>query len=324
MNIGISVDDIDLLVEPVIQPQNTEPVYKTLTSESILSVFKSGIGLDIAKNHTGVSIWRDGVLTTQGFAIDMEYEKTDYMAEAKMRLEFKRKLTEILQGYDWEVCVVEDVYGGTNFDTTRKLLALNCVVDELALEGIVSIEHIYRLKEAEWMRSLRQLTKAGRRLNSKYECQAILEYINFPFYLENKDKTDTYKKSIFFEDRCDATGQLLALALKMTEVDNGLKSSSVKLSNVYMEYFEDDDDIYLTGDKVLCEANILVEEYPEGVKNVESVLLEFVEKNPDYIIMMRVQNVQLGTFGIANGFTYYEQGFGYLVFYDKSLRRKYK
>lgn len=321
MNIGIEVDDFGVL--PEVESHTPEVVYNKLTIQGILSVFKSGIGLDIAKNHTGVCLWRDGKVETTGFYVDMDYDKTSYMAEAKMRLQFKKQLAELLSGYNWEVCVIEDVYGGANFDTTRKLLALNCVIDELALEGIVQIDNLYRLKEAEWMKSLRTVYSLGTRLNPKYECQAILEFLEFPFYLENASKSEAEKKRIFFEDRCDATGQLLALAIKLSSIDGSTKSSSVKMSGLYFEFLEDEDDMYWSEDSVLRNAPVTVVDFPES-GNIEESILEMVEENKDTVLMMKVSTDKLGTFGIVNGFKFYEQGYGFLVCYEKGLRKQYK
>lgn len=326
MNFGISTDDFDMVgieTDTTSLIEEIKPVYTSVTVESILSAFKSGIGLDIAKNHTGVCMWKDGKLETTGFYVDMDYDKTSYMAEAKMRLQFKKQLAEILSGYDWEVCVVEDVYGGSNFDTTRKLLALNCVIDELALEGTVKINNLYRLKEAEWMRSLRTVSNVGTRLNPKYECQAILGFLKFPFYLENESKSEAEKKRIFFEDRCDATGQLLALALKLSDSSEKTKSSSVKMSGLFLGFFEDEDDVYWSEDRVLSNAPVVFVDFPdEG--NVEDMILQLVSDNKDSVLMMKVSTSRLGTFGVVNGFDFYEQGFGFLVCYDKRLRKQYK
>lgn len=320
MDFGISTDEFGIMTEaqPVLQE-----TYKALSLESILSIFRSGVGLDIAKNHTGVSMWKDGVLTTLGFNIDMDYDKTDYMAEAKMRIQFKRLITDILKDYNWEVCVIEDVYGGSNFDTTRKLLALNCVVDELALEGVINVEHIYRLKEAEWLKSLRTISNKGTRLNPKYECQAILEFLKFPFYLENVSKSETEKRKLFFEDRCDATGQLLALALKLTDADVKTKSSSVRMSNLYVNFFEDEDDVYWSDDKVLKNAEVVFVDFPEA-GDIEEILLQLVNENKESVLMMKVPTDKLGTFGVVNGFEFFEQGYGFLVCYDKGLRKSFK
>lgn len=286
--------------------------------ESTLSIFKSGIGLDVSKNHTGVCMWRDGKVTTTGFALDMEYDKNCYMAEAKMRIEFKNKLKEILQGYNWEVCVVEDVYGGVNYDTTRKLLALNCVVDELVLEGYINIDYIYRLKEAEWLAGFRKLSNAGSKLNAKYECQAILEYLDFDFYKENKACTEAQKQAMFFEDICDATGQLCGLASKL--IDKGkstVKEASVRLSKVKMYYIESMDNIKSIRNKLVKQDNLELVELVSG--NIEKAILDAVKNSADTgkVLYSCVSNSRLGTFGLRQGFTFYEQGYGYLIFYNK-------
>lgn len=290
------------------------------TVETILSQFKSGIGLDIAKNHTGVCLWRDGKVETLGFAIEMEYEKDSYMAEAKMRLEFKSKLEEILKGYDWEVCIIEDVYGGVNFDTTRKLLALNCVVDELMLEGRVTIGNLYRFKEAEWIKDLRSIVKLGTKLNPKYECQKILEYLGYQFVLENYNRSESYKQDIFFEDRCDATGQLLALAMHLKSEVRTVKKSSLRLSDIYMVFIEDLDDAFYLDDETVGSYGIN-EVVDFNRKDIERGILDAVEENKNQVYFVMLSTGELGTFGMKNGLTFYEQGFGYLIFYHKSLRK---
>ena len=52
--------------------------------KQVLSVIPSGIGLDIAKNHTGVVIWDGSEIEEFGFAIK-DYDKSDYFAEYRMR-----------------------------------------------------------------------------------------------------------------------------------------------------------------------------------------------------------------------------------------------
>lgn len=288
--------------------------------EDILKIFKSGIGVDISKNHTGIAMWRDGKLTTYGFAIDMEYDKTSYLAEARMRQEFKQKMQELLQGYQWEVCIIEDVYGGTNFDTTRKLLALNCVIDELVLEEKVTIDYIYRFKEAEWIKDLRQIMKFGNKLNPKFECQKILEYLQFDFMLEHMQDKKSKKLEIFYEDICDATGQLLALAMHLNSEDRKVKSSSTKLRDIKMYFIEDQDDILMMNDEIVRNSEIVLEDFPDG--SIEDCLVSMAEKHPKEVISILVDTSKLGIFGVKNGFTYYEQGYGYLVFYNKRTIKK--
>lgn len=291
--------------------------------EKFLSVFKSGIGLDIAKNHTGVCLWRDGKVETLGFKVGMDYDSSSYMAEAKMRLEFKRKIEELLKGYPWEVCIIEDVYGGVNFDTTRKLLALNCVVDELILEGKVDIGNLYRFKESEWMKDLRKIHKAGNKLNPKYECELILEFLNFGLVTENKNKSAGVKQDMFYEDRCDATGQLLGLAMHLNSEEREVKKSSVRMSGIVVDFVDDLDDFMFSLDEKIAGRELL-EISDFNRRNLEASLLDAIKEHPENIVFMRVPTSELGTFGLKNGFEFYEQGYGYLVGYSKQLRKSTK
>lgn len=291
--------------------------------EKFLSVFKSGIGLDIAKNHTGVCLWRDGKVETLGFKVGMDYDSSSYMAEAKMRLEFKRKIEELLKGYPWEVCIIEDVYGGVNFDTTRKLLALNCVVDELILEGKIDIGNLYRFKESEWMKDLRKIHKAGNKLNPKYECELILEFLNFGLVTENKNKSTGAKQDMFYEDRCDATGQLLGLAMHLNSEEREVKKSSVRMSGIVVDFVDDLDDFLFSLDEKIAGRELL-EISDFNRRNLEASLLDAIKEHPENIVFMQVPTSELGTFGLKNGFEFYEQGYGYLVGYSKQLRKSTK
>lgn len=291
--------------------------------EKFLGVFKSGIGLDIAKNHTGVCLWRDGKVETLGFKVGMDYDSGSYMAEAKMRLEFKRKIEELLKGYSWEVCIIEDVYGGVNFDTTRKLLALNCVVDELILEGKIDIGNLYRFKESEWMKDLRKIHKAGNKLNPKYECELILEFLNFNLVTENKNKPAGVKQDMFYEDRCDATGQLLGLAMHLNSEEREVKKSSVRMSGIVVDFIDDLDDFLFSLDEKIAGRELL-EISDFNHRNLETSLLDAIKEHPENIVYMQVSTGELGTFGMKNGFDFYEQGYGYLVGYSKQLRKSTK
>jgi len=307
---GIDVGGIDIVQE----------VSKT-SVESILSIFGSGISFDIAKNHTGVCMWKDGVVTTTGFCVNMEYDKNDFMAEAKMRINFKKQAKEILGDTEWEVCVIEDCYGGVNFDTTRKLLALNCVIDELVLEGSSHIKNLYRFKEPEWIRDLRKIIKLGAKMDTKYECQRILEYIEFDFVMKNKDKNNADKERLFYEDICDAVGQLCSLAMRLKSGRAVHKKSAIKLSSVEVFYFEEEDDIYPSLDDCLFDMSISYIDF--NYSNIEEGILFEIANHPGCIVGAVVPTSKLGTFGLKNNFEFYEQGDGILIFYDKSLKTKY-
>lgn len=319
ISMGIESDTPES-IQPSLEP--AKEVSK-MTVESILSQVKSGIGLDIAKNHTGVCLWRNGVVETVGFALDSDYDKSDYMAEAKMRLQFKEKLYDILKDETWEVCVVEDVYGGENFDTTRKLIALNCVVDELVLEGKIHIDNIYRFKEPEWMRDFRKILRVGKKPSTKFECQEILKYMGYPFAVDNSNLKDVEKQKIFYEDICDATAQLCSLCLKLRSPEPSVKKSSTKLTEIHIEYVSCEYDIDLIDDSVIAEFGycMMPEAYSE-YSSIENCVIDLVKSNPDVPIAMEVPTSMLGTWGIKNGLKFYHQGSGFLVAYDKKLRKE--
>ena len=44
-------------------------MFEKLTTESVLSQIPSGVGLDIAKNHTGVCIWDGSSIEVCGFSL---------------------------------------------------------------------------------------------------------------------------------------------------------------------------------------------------------------------------------------------------------------
>ena len=291
------------------------------TVESILSVFSSGISFDIAKNHTGVCIWENNKVELLGFDIDYDYDKDDYLAESKMRLWLKNKCEEIMKGRHFEVCQVEGVYGGENFDTSRKLIALNGVVAELILEDRVNVDNYYNLTQKEWGKDFRTIIKLGKALSSKYETQEILKYLDFEFAVKNADLSDSKKKEIFYEDICDAVAMLCALALRLKCQGNKLKQSSVRLSNIKMYFVEEMGDTYGLNDKVIDSDNYEMINVFITSKDIQNEVVALTRDIPNKIMCALLDNKDLGTFGIRNGFEFYEQGYGYLIFYNKDLKR---
>lgn len=310
MNSGIELDDDYLESKDEFKPLDiTKP-----TVESILSCIKSGIGLDIAKNHTGICIWEDNEVKTYGFKLE-EYDKSDYFAEYRMRANFKKKLKEIVQGKHFEFCIVEDVYGGDNFDTTRKLLALNTVMDELIFDGVCTVNNFVRWSATKWMSYFRMIYRQKGKLKSKVETQGILEYLNFDFYMKNKDLSEKEKKDIFFEDICDATAMLCGMIMKQNTDLNLAKSISVKLSDVKMLYIESLEDIYSIRDKRVQEEGYVYIDI--NTRALEKNIINAVKSNPDVVLCTYLPVSKLGRFGIQHKFEFFESGEGYLIFYKK-------
>lgn len=309
MDSGICFDD-DLVNEPSFKPLSV----KVATVEGIFSCIKSGIGLDIAKNHTGICIWEDNKIKTYGFELK-PYDNLSYFAEYKMRADFKQQLKEIVQGKHFEFCIVEDVYGGDNFDTTRKLLALNTVIDELIFEGVCFVDNFVRWGATKWMSYFRMIYKQKGKLKSKIETQGILEYLGYDYYLKNKDLSDKEKKEIFFEDICDATAMLCSMIMKRNSDLSLAKTTSLKFSDIKIVYLEDLEDTYSLRNKRIQEEGYVYVDL--NYRALEKSIVDLVRANPDSVLCSYLPVEKLGRFGIKNNLEFFSSGEGYLLFYKK-------
>lgn len=284
------------------------------TVHSILGNIKSGIGLDISKNHTGIVYWDGSEIHEYGFSTS-EYDKTDYFAEYKMRRDFKNKLKEIVQGKYFEICIVEDVYGGENFDTVRKLLALNTVIDELIFENVCTVKKFLRWNEPKWAKCTRTIYKQRGKLKSKVETQGILEYLGYPFYMAHKDDRAGVKKEIFFEDICDACGMLLGAVMDEIMNINIVKGTPLKLSNIKMVYVEDLADTYSCRDKRISEEGFIDVEL--DFRKLEDSIIKQASAHPNDVLCAFLPSDKLGVFGMKHKFTFYDSEESYLLFYKK-------
>ena len=288
--------------------------YEKPTVESLLKTIPSGIGLDIAKNHSGIFIWDNGKMEQYGFALD-EYEKNDPFAEYKMRRQFKQKLSEIVQGRYFEHCIIEDVYAGENFDTVRKLLALNTVIDELIFERVLTINKFYRWNEPKWSKATRSIYKQKGRLKSKFETQGLLEYLEYDFLLEHKDDKPAKKKEIFFEDICDATAMLLAVVANESMLVNVVNSANIKMSDIKMIYVEGILDTYSIKDKRVNEEGFIGVDL--DYRNLEKSIIAQVTQFPNDVLCALLPSSKLGVFGMKHNFKFFDSDEGYLLFYKK-------
>lgn len=282
----------------------------------MLQVLPSGIALDVAKNHTGVVYWDGKELHRYGFSID-EYDKTDYFAEYKMRRQFKSKLSEIVSGLSVAFCIIEDVYGGENFDTVRKLLSLQTVIDELIFEHVIFVDKFYRWNEPKWASLTRTIYKQRGKLKSKIETQGILEFLEDEFFISHKDDSPAVKREIFFEDICDATGILLSVAVSEITQVNIAKAPSLRLSQVKMVYLEDLADTYGCKDKRIREEGFISVDL--DYRNLEKSILIQAAQHPDDVLCALVPSSKLGVFGMKNGFQFYDSDESYLLFYMRKV-----
>lgn len=291
------------------------PTFEKPTVKKLLNTLEgSALALDVSKNHTGVCMWFDNELTVTGFEIT-EYDNADYHAEYNMRKEFKQKLLDIIQYRSFNYIIIEDVYGGENFDTIRKLLALQTVIDEIIDEGKVMCQYFYRWNQPQWASKARLIFKQSGCLKSKIETQGLLEYLEFDFLLENKDLSNPEKEKIFYEDKCDACGMLMALVAEKLYNNNETKPVTIKMSDIKMKYIEDKNDLKGIRDKVILDNKDKLKTVELNYRGLEKSIYKTAVENPDDILIAELPVSKLGAFGIKKKFKFYESGEGYLIFY---------
>lgn len=290
------------------------PVFTKPSTESILAPLGSGLGLDIAKNHSGICIYRDGVVTQEGFEL-AEYDKNDYHAEYRMRLSLRDNLTKSIGGSEFNYCVIEDVYGGENFDTVRKLIALNTVIDEMIFSGTITVKNFYRWAESRWLKYAKMIYKCRVGLQSKVATQEILNYLEDSFYMKHKDLSPSGKKEIFFEDICDATGMLLGLSMYVTSCKEKEEAESdITIKDIQMYYIHDGVSYGNTDAKVINEDWVNVQ---GNYRILEERVISSAKDNPNSVLCMEVPVSRLGKFGLDHKFTFFPDGEGVLVWYLK-------
>ena len=326
MDLGISTIN-DSLNFGVVTSCGTEATPKEdlkiekITAMSLIKTFKSAVTFDISKTSTGLGVW-DGVeYKKYKITMDTVYNKTDALSEARMRREFKEYLTELLGGKHFELVVVENVFGGENFDTVRILLALNTVADELILEGVFTADTVRKVDNQSWKMCLRKVHKVKGKPTDKYEIEEIMKYLEFDFALENCNLTDSQKDEIGYQDILDCTGLLCAMAISKT-MDVKIKSGkSIKMASIEILNFDCEEDLDFCDEKVLRRYPI---ERVQLTGSVEKTILNTVNDRPteDIIFELEVPNERLGTFVSRYNIPFSDYGSVLLIFFRKALKRK--
>ena len=294
-------------------------VYQQLTLNKLIQNIPSLITFDVAPQHTGIVYWNGTQFKEYHFKLN-EPDKQNPHWLYLLRKEFKGILTDIVRNKEFEYCLIEDVYGGENYDTVIQLLILNSVIDELIDEGICKVNHFYRMIATSWMAKARLLYKQEGKLKSKFETQGLLEYLQCDYYLQHKDLSPIQKKDICFEDTCDAYGMVVALIamIKLTDI-KVTKVKKINFTDIKMIYVEHLEDCVKSRDKRFKSE----EKYKvELRKNIKDSILDIVRNdNGNKVFYAELPISSLGAFGMKYNFTFYASGQGFLVFYVKQKKK---
>lgn len=179
---------------------------------------------DISVLSTGWCKWDGEVLTYGTFGLS---EKTDL----GRRMEFRQRVIELIDGEQFDFIGVEDVIMGCNFDTTRALIQLNPIVDDLVYLGVVPNSEVQRIGNTEWKKYLREVSGYSG-IVAGFGKEDIVKALN-SLGFQTDEAQDVY----------DAVGVSLGVIMrkrgcKIQQKHSKLKTDLTK-SYIFMEYSED-------------------------------------------------------------------------------------
>lgn len=133
------------------------------------------ISLDISITGTGWVKKSNNVITygVNGLKSEEELDR---------RREFRKFLIELAGDSHYDFIVIEDVIGGNNFNTTKGLIQLNSIADDLIADGILNIDTIKREDNNTWKMYLKKIVnyepviKKEDPKTSIRNCMNILEF----------------------------------------------------------------------------------------------------------------------------------------------------
>lgn len=177
------------------------------------------LGLDISKSSTGVALVTHLGYESEQLVLNADKSSPHY--EALLRRDLRNKLIECIgEGVHFTGIAVEDVYLGSNPKTIRMLMALNSVIDDLILDGIITCDTFSRVSNGTWRKQLRQAVPSySKALNEK---------------IFVKETLATYGITVTgagAEDRLDALGIAMSLYLDTYEGEKATGTTTLASLN---------------------------------------------------------------------------------------------
>ena len=297
--VGLEEDEYSIYEESKVLSFDMPSIDNILPKEGVY------LSLDISKSSTGITFVNNGEFITGN--INLEDEKGDHK-EVLLRRALKRDLSELVQGVDFDLIIIEDVFVGSNPETARLLFALNTAIDELILDEVCSTKKFLRVSNQRWKSWLYTLdtNNISRGYDDKEKVRICLELIGF---------TDSGEG---YQDRLDSMGMLVSYFLKGKEQDDKgiLKRNKIRFSDIEASYDIDSSYLfygldYVDRDKV---------EFIDFNKITKKRMLELLTSNPEAVYVTG-KPVLLGNLAIELGLDYIVDG-GYFAFWIKPNKLK--
>ena len=175
------------------------------------------IALDISVRSTGWVRYVNKVLTYGTYKIQAQTDR-------ERRKEFGNFLFQLIGQEKYEFIAVEDVIFGTNFETTKALMQLNVVVEDLMDNGQIAETSVIRIGNTVWKKRLYQIANTTqhyvlRTTDDKKCIRDALHALGFNFV------QDTIAQDIY-----DALGiGLVCIADRHSEISNNVEINVKKL-----------------------------------------------------------------------------------------------
>lgn len=158
--------------------------FKKLEYTDFLKLEPTFLSLDISVISTGWVKSVNGEVTWGTKTLESE-------DELGRRKEFREFLISMLGETYFPVVFVEDVIAGTNFKTTKGLIQLNTIVDDLKEYGLVSVGEIKRIDNKVWKKYLKMASNYDADIK-KEEDKALIKNCMSELGFDLKIKQDIY------------------------------------------------------------------------------------------------------------------------------------
>lgn len=283
-------------------------IEKPSVENTLKNTMNSGLGLDISKTSTGIALYLDDELTTYQCVIEYDSESNLHWYHMVKALE--DDLLSLIQGKHFDIIAIENAIQGQNFDTVRKLILLNSVIDKIIAEGNVTCNYFRRLENTEWKKWLRTLKPGKKVMQDKAEIEDILDYLGYHLVEDYRHEKQSVKDKEGYQDKLDAVGVLVGAGLERQKIGD-TKIKPKKRKKLRVEVYKSKEDISINHNlSELTQINL-------GGDLNASVKTFFKELNEDEEdLKFYMVKDSLGTLGITIGVSDY-MGDNHIVLYQE-------
>lgn len=250
------------------------------------------LSLDISVRSTGWVLSLNGKIKYGTYSIENQ-------DELGRRREFREFLIELIGNNYIPTVIVEDVIAGTNFKTTKGLIQLNSIIDDLKEYNLVSVGEIKRIDNKKWKKYLKSASNYDGDIKKEEDKVLIKNCMNEIGFVDNV-KQDIY----------DAMGMAVAVIYRDKVLKETSKTDAVLKRDLRRGYTIKQFEILdKKSDKYIDK---LKEKYGREIENIDwsmqvrDVLYLFKQKinkdgNDNYIYIIKINSMKLGVLALTKG-----------------------